>query len=79
MTPTPPTTLAAPPAPVAELAEAEPFEGFQATARPAPLALPATTAGFLFAAARTADMDGDTAARTYWLEEFQSHLEDNAS
>lgn len=43
--------------------------------KPAPLALPATTAGFLFAAARTADAEGDSAARTYWLEEFQSHLD----
>lgn len=46
-----------------------------ALSKPKPLALPATTAGYLFAAARTADAEGDSAARTYWLEKFQSHLD----
>lgn len=48
-------------------------------ARPKPLALPSTLAGLMFAWALHADLRGDTAARTYWLEQFQEHLENKQS
>lgn len=44
-------------------------------ARPKPVTLPNTLAFFLFASARTADLRGDTAARAFWLDLFQEHLE----
>lgn len=45
-----------------------------ALSKPKPLALPSTLAGLLFTWATHADTRGDTAARTYWLEQFQEHL-----
>lgn len=53
------------------------FEQLAAT-KPLPV-VPYGEARYLIWRAIFADEFGDTAARTYWLERFQAHLDDNAS